>query len=195
MEPQIFQQSVPYTKANGQAAEAKVPLVDIPSGTLLFRGIKLPDISMGADPRNFVRDFLGEPKGGQFCLEPTRNNFFYPFPYTPFGAHIYGERFNAIMIYQTTRNLRIACMINPSKWIRGGDIKRFDGTAPIQRCNKFSYTCKEGLTQEQQDKINETKSWDNCIRPEWAVESGVSGWMAIADYDSLDNFDVPGKQI
>ena len=192
MEPQVFTKKVPYVKANGNQAEAYVPLVDIPSGTLLFRGIRLPDVQKGEDPRKFVRDFLGQPQGGHFCLEPTRNNFFYPFPHVVFGANIYGERFNAVMIYQTSRNLRIACMISPSKWIRGGEIKRFDGTAPIQRCNKFPYGCFEGMTEEQIAKASETKSWDNCIRPEWAVESGVSGWMAIADYESLDNFDVPG---
>lgn len=192
MEPAVFQMRVPYTKANGQAAETQVPLVDIPSGTLLFRGIKLPDTSKGEDPRLFLRDFLGDPQGGHFCLSPTHNVFFYPFPHVPFGAHTVGDRFNAMMIYQTTRNLRIACMISPSKWIRGGDIKRLDGTAPIQRCNKLPYTCAKEMTPEELAAENEVKSWDNCIRPEWAVSSGVSGWMAIADYDSLDNFDVRG---
>jgi hypothetical protein len=32
------------------------------------------------------------------------------------------------------------------------------------------------------------KAWDNCIHPDFAREKKVSGWMAIADYDSLDNF-------
>jgi hypothetical protein len=32
------------------------------------------------------------------------------------------------------------------------------------------------------------KAWDNCIHPDFAREKNVSGWMAIADYDSLDNF-------
>lgn len=194
MEPNVFSMKVPYVKASGQSAEVNVPLVDIPSGTLLFRGIKLPDIEKGEDPRLFVRDFLGQPQGDHFCLSPIHNVFFYPFPHVPFGAHTVGSTFNAMMIYQTTRNLRIACMINPSKWIRGGDIKRLDGTAPIQRCNKFSYSCREGMTPEEIAKEDEVKSWDNCIRPEWAVSSGVSGWMAIADYDSLDNFDVRGTQ-
>lgn len=194
MEPAVFSMRVPYTKASGQTAEANVPLVDIPSGTLLFRGIRLPDVSNGEDSRIFLRDFLGDPHGDHFCLSPTHNVFFYPFPHVPFGAHTVGNRFNAVMIYQTSRNLRVACMINPSKWIRGGEIKRFDGTAPIQRCNKLPFTCfqDKDMSEEQRIKEEEMKSWDNCIRPEWAMESGVAGWMAIADYDSIDNFNVRG---
>lgn len=187
MEAGVFQQEVPFTKASGEASSMKVPFLDIPSGTLLFRGTKLPDIKKGEDPRRFVGEFLGTLEGSKFCMMPVRNVFFYPFPHVSFGANIYGEQFNAITIYQTTRNLRVVCMTSPSKWIRGGDIKRFDGTAPVQRCNKFPYQCKKTVSDEH-------KSWDNCIRPEFAKEYGVAGWMAIADYDSLDNFDVKGRQ-
>ena len=187
MEAPVFQQEVPFTKASGEASKMNVPFLDIPSGTLLFRGVKLPDIKKGEDPRNFVSEFLGNVEGDKFCLMPVRNVFFYPFPHVSFGANIYGEQFNAILIYQTTRNLRLVCMTSPSKWIRGGDIKRFDGTAPIQRCNKFPYRCEKTVSDE-------TKAWDNCIRPEFAKEYGIAGWMAIADYDSLDNFDVKGRQ-
>lgn len=186
MEVPVFQQEIPFTKASGEASKMNVPFLDIPSGTLLFRGVKLPDVKKGEDPRSFVSEFLGSVEGDRFCLMPVRNVFFYPFPHVSFGANIYGEQFNAILIYQTTRNLRLVCMTSPSKWIRGGDIKRFDGTAPIQRCNKFPYRCEKTVSDE-------TKAWDNCLRPEFAQEYNVAGWMAIADYDSLDNFDVKGR--
>jgi hypothetical protein len=36
------------------------------------------------------------------------------------------------------------------------------------------------------ERKREVKSWDNCIHP---LYPGLSGWMAIADYDALDSFD------
>ena len=71
------------------------PLVDLPIGTLLFRGVKLPDVANGDDARLFVREFLGMPNGDSFCLSPVTNVFFYPFPYVAFGADHVGVKFNA----------------------------------------------------------------------------------------------------
>jgi hypothetical protein len=184
MEDRVFPQSIPYTKADGSSAKAELQFVDIPAGTLLFRGVRLPDISKGDDPRYFYRDFLGDVVGSTFCLVPTHNVFFYPFPYIPFGAHTVGERFNAIQIYVTRRQLRLVCMTSPAPQFRGTP-KQFDGTAPIQRCDKFSYSCK-ALSKEEEAKEAEVKSWDNCLSPTYAKEAKVNGWMAIADYDSLD---------
>ena len=187
MEPLLFQKQVAYTKANGSAASVNVPLVDLPIGTLLFRGVTLPDLSKGDDARSFVREFLGIPNGSSHCLSPVTNVFFYPFPYVAFGADHVGVKFNAIEIYVVMKPLRIAAMVKPSDWIRGGAIKDFDGTAPIQRCEKFDFPCRE-LTPEEKAKEDEAKTWDNCIRPEFAVAEGVAGWMARADLDSLDVF-------
>lgn len=188
MQPLLFHEDVAYTKANGQAATAKVPLVDLPAGTLLFRGVKLPDVSKGEDARMFLRDFLGYPEGGQFCLTPTHNVFFYPIPFVPFGAHTVGEWFNAIQIYVTVKPVRVVSMVAPSKWIRGGDTKKYDGTAPLQRCHRLPYSCK-AMTAEEKAKNDKLKQWDNCIRPEYAVSAGVNGWMAMTDLESLDMFD------
>ena len=179
----------PYTKASGEKSTLGVPLVEIPAGTLLFRGVQLPNPKKDEDPRLFVRDWLGYPRGDRFCMTPTQNTFFYTSPYVPFGAHTVGEWFNAIMVYQTVKDLRIVAMISPSDWTRGGkEIKSFDGTAPIQRCDKFDYSCLESKTSIEAKKEKEQKSWDNCIEPGFAQTNHVSGWMAIADYDSLDNF-------
>jgi hypothetical protein len=185
----IYNEKVPYTKGDGSSASIDVPMFEIPAGTLLFRGIQLPNPKKDEDPRLFVRDWLGYPIGDRFCMTPTQNTFFYTSPYVPFGAHTVGEWFNGIMVYQTVRNLRVVSMIGPSKWIRGGrEIKALDGTAPIQRCDKFDYTCLEDPKSAQAVKEKELKAWDNCIHPDFAKNYQVSGWMAIADYDSLDNY-------
>jgi hypothetical protein len=184
-----YNEKVPYTKGDGSSASIDVPMFEIPAGTLLFRGIQLPNPKKDEDPRLFVRDWLGYPIGDRFCMTPTQNTFFYTSPYVPFGAHTVGEWFNAIMVYQTVRNLRVVSMIGPSKWIRGGrEIKALDGTAPIQRCDKFNYTCLDDPKSAQAVKEKELKAWDNCIHPDFAKNYQVSGWMAIADYDSLDNY-------
>jgi hypothetical protein len=184
-----YTETIPYTKANGSSANLKLPMVEIPAGTLLFRGIQLPNPKRDEDPRLFVRDWLGYPSGDRFCMTPTHNTFFYTSPYVPFGAHTVGEWFNAILVCQTVRNLRLVNMISPSDMTRGGkEIKALDGTAPIQRCDKFDYSCIEDKTSKEAKKEKELKAWDNCIHPDFARENKVSGWIAIADYDSLDNF-------
>ena len=187
MEPLLFHRDIPYVKGNGAAASMHAPLVDLPIGTLLFRGVKLPDVANGDDARLFVREFLGMPNGDSFCLSPVTNVFFYPFPYVAFGADHVGVKFNAAEVYVVVKPLRVFSMVKPSKWIRGGNLKDFDGTAPIQRCDKFDFPCKE-LTPEEKAKEDQAKTWDNCIRPEFGAAEGVAGWMAMADLDSLDVF-------
>ena len=178
-----------YTKANGTTASLKVPMVEIPAGTLLFRGIQLPNPKRDEDPRMFVRDWLGYPSGDRFCMTPTHNTFFYTTPYVPFGAHTVGEWFNAILVCQTVRNIRLVNLISPSSMSRGGkEIKSLDGTAPIQRCDKLDYSCIANKESKEAKKEKELKAWDNCIHPDFARDKKVSGWIAIADYDSLDNF-------
>ncbi len=185
----VNEEFISYTKANGAAASIQLPFVELPAGTLLFRGVQLPNPKKDEDPRLFVRDWLGYPKGDRFCLTPTHNTFFYTTPFVPFGAHTVGEWYNAVLVCQLVKDVRVVCMIGPSKWVRGGkEIKAMDGTAPIQRCDKFDYSCIDDKTSRQAKIEKEQKSWDNCIRPEFAKEKNFSGWMAIADFDSLDNF-------
>lgn len=185
----LYTEKITYTKANGTAATIDVPFVEIPAGTLLFRGIQLPNPKRDEDPRLFVRDWLGYPKGDRFCMTPTHNTFFYTSPFVPFGAHTVGEWFNGILVCQTVKNLRLVNMISPSDWTRGGkEIKALDGTAPIQRCDKFDYTCIDNEKSLEFKREKELKAWDNCVHPDFAQAKKVSGWLAIADYDSLDNF-------
>ena len=96
----IYYEDIPYTKANGKDAEIEVPFYELPTGTLLFRGVQLPNPAKDEDPRLFVRDWLGYPVGDRFCMTPTKNTFFYTSPYVPVGAHTVGEWFNSIMVYQ-----------------------------------------------------------------------------------------------
>lgn len=185
----IYNVDYQYQKADGSPGSLSVPLFEIPAGTLLFRGVQLPNPKKDEDPRLFVRDWLGYPRGDRFCMTPTHNTFFYTTPYVPFGAHTVGDWFNAIMVYQTVKDLRVVSMISPSKMTRGGkEIKSLGGGAPIQRCDKFDYSCFESKTAAEAKKEKELKAFDNCINPTFAAETNTSGWMAIADYDSLDNF-------
>lgn len=185
----IYKENFSYMKADGGSTILELPLFEVPAGTLLFRGVQLPNPKLDEDPRLFVRDWLGYPRGDRFCMTPTHNTFFYTSPYVPFGAHTVGEWFNAVLICITVKPVKVVAMISPSQWTRGGkEIKALDGTAPIQRCDKFDYTCIPSSTSLEAKKEKELKAWDNCIRPEFAMTNTVSGWLAIADYDSLDNF-------
>ena len=115
MEPAVFSQTLPYTTLSGIDKEITLQLVDIPAGTLLFRGIRLPDIAKGDDSRSFIRDFLGDPVGDSFCMTPVHNVFFYPFPYVPFGAHTVGKRFNAMNVYVTRKTIQVMVQDSDSK--------------------------------------------------------------------------------
>ena len=178
--------------------------VDIPAGTVLFRGERLPDED--EDLRNFYRDFLGSiGADGKFCMPPTYNVFFYPFPYVAFGADDYGERFNALQMYVTRKKVTLACMIGPSDKVRGSP-KGFDMFMPIMRCNNVykmdteafeSILC--GAVGDRKDKKLDAMSFDNCLNPYYMdslkKSSGtqLNGWMAIAEGDSFDIFEGKGR--
>jgi hypothetical protein len=169
-----------YKSASGEEKEAKVDLITLPPGTLLFRGVRIPNPSLGQDFRYFYRDFLGDPEpDGKMCVSPTHNVFFYPFPFVPFGIHDMGITFDSIQLVVLVHPITVISTINPSTMVRGS-VKQFDGTAPFQRCDKFSFDC-----HPQSPKELEAKAYDNCLNPEYQVKSGVRGWMAIADLDSL----------
>ena len=75
----------------GTPAEFDFPMVTLPPGTVLFRGVKIPNTAEGDDARYFYKDYLGDPEDKDtVCLNPTHNTFFYPFPYVAFGAHNVG---------------------------------------------------------------------------------------------------------
>lgn len=183
-----------------------VSFVDIPAGTVLFRGERLPDED--EDLRNFYRDFLGSiGADGRFCLPPTYNVFFYPFPYVAFGAEDYGQRFNALQMYVTRKKVTLVCMISPAYKVRGSPIGH-DAFMPIMRCNKVYQMDPEafepilcGSTGDRKDKKLDAMSFDNCLNPYYmdalkkqgSTEIPIHGWMAIAEKDSFDIYEGKGR--
>jgi hypothetical protein len=193
-EPKVFRKDVVYADKKGAVKTMKLDLVDIPAGTLLFRGITLPDTEKGGDARLFLQDFLGEFKDGKYCLSPTFNTFFFPSPYVSLRTYKERTKYNAIMVYQTNVSVRMVCMISPSKEVRSS-FKKYDGTAPVQRCNNFVNPCRTYETEEEEKAYMERRGYDNCIHPDFAMEEGVLGWMALASFDSIDAFRKPSKAL
>ena len=166
-----------FQTSQGLSESVDLPLITLPAGTVLFRGIRMDQ----EDPRYFYRDFLGDPEGPtNMCLSPTHNVFFYPFPYVPFGVHQVGSTFQAIQIVVLVHSATVVCSIRPSPMVRGTAL-RYSGNAPYQRCSKLNYDCHPLTPKEL-----EAKSFDNCLLPDYQVRSGTRGWMAIADLDSLN---------
>lgn len=173
-----------YTDPLGAEASYDLPLVTLPAGTVLFRGVKLPNGSRGDDIRYMYRDFLGNPEAdGVVCMSPVHNVFFYPFPHIFFGTHTIGASFNMLEIVVLVHPVNVVCATSPSSWVRGQG-QRYGGTAPWQRCGSFigpEYDCHPITYKE-----TEAKQYDNCLLPEYQVRSGTRGWMAIADLDSIN---------
>lgn len=169
-----------YKDAFGVDKQIDLPLVTLPPGTLLFRGVKIPHPSEGEDVRYFYRDYLGDPEpDGRMCLSPVHNVFFYPFPFVAFGAHNIGETFQSMKLVVLVHPVTFICAISPSPLVRGTP-HGLDGTAPWQRCARYSFECHQPSLKEL-----DAKDFDNCIDPSYQARSGVHGWMAIADLDSL----------
>lgn len=173
-----------FTDDAGAAQSYDLPLVTLPAGTVLFRGVKIPDKSVGQDIRYFYRDFLGSPEGnGTVCMSPVHNVFFYPFPHVFYGTHTIGATFNMLEIVVLVHPVNVVCATSPSSWVRGQG-QRYSGTAPWQRCSSFEgpdVDCHPATGKE-----SEAKRYDNCLLPEYQVRSGTRGWMAIADLDSIN---------
>ena len=173
-----------FTSAAGVPSSVDLPLVTIPAGTVLFRGLRIPNPAKGEDVRHFYRDYLGDPEGPQYvCLSPIHNVYFYPFPYVAFGAQTVGATFTMMQMVVLVHPVTVVCALSPSDFVRGRGL-RDDGTAPWQRCSNFAGSgidCHTRTGAEQR-----ALSYDNCLRPEYQARSGTRGWMAIADRDSLN---------
>lgn len=171
----------------------EIPYVDLPEGTLLFRGINLPDSKKGDNNYKFYSDFLGIPSDDspEYCLNPTTNVFFYTCPYVSFGAHRVGEKYNAIQVYVANKNLRVVNMVAPSQWTRGTP-NGLNEKSPIQRCDKIKTKSCDIESKKNEEGVD-TKKFDNCIDPLFAQKHGFAGWMAIGSLDSL-NYVFPDKK-
>jgi hypothetical protein len=173
-----------FKDAAGVDQTVDLPLVTLPAGTVLFRGVKIPDVSAAQDVRYLYRDFLGNPEAdGVVCMSPVHNVFFYPLPHIAFGTHTIGQTFTMLELVVLVHPVNVVCAISPSSWVRGQG-QRYSGTAPWQRCGNFDgpeVDCHPPSMTEFQ-----AKGYDNCLLPEYQVRSGTRGWMALADLDSLN---------
>ena len=173
-----------FKDAAGVDVSVDLPLVTLPAGTVLFRGVKIPDKSQAQDIRYLYRDFLGNPEAdGIVCMSPVHNVFFYPTPHVAFGTHTIGKSFNMLEMVVLVHPVNLVSAISPSSWVRGQG-QRYSGTAPWQRCDTFKgpdVDCHPPSFTEQ-----DAKRYDNCLLPEYQVRSGTRGWMALADLDAIN---------
>ena len=176
----------------------RVPVVDVPAGTLLFRAIKLKDASED-NGRSFFTDMLGIPSdifnpGGEpgFCLYPTQNMFAFPFPYIGFGVDDWTTKkpiwtkYNAFIVYVTTRTRPYVSMVLPTAGARGTP-KGHDiiEHAAVRRCDKFGTPCFRD--KEMIEKSLTYLGYDNCIHPTFMKKTGVVGTIALSAHDSFGN--------
>lgn len=175
----------PGTAASAGTTESiDLPLVTLPPGTILFRGVRM-STRTPQDKLKFYRDFLGDPmEDGTVCLDPTHNTFFYPYPYPTLGAHDVGKTYNAIAVYVLVHPTNVIANMSPSEWVRGFG-NRYHGNAPYQRCTEF-LPLKCPKPEYSTYLGSKALAYDNCINPDYAVSSGVRGWMALADLDSFE---------
>jgi hypothetical protein len=176
---QITQTKEDFTDAVGLPKSIDLPLITLPPGTVLFRGMKVPNPAE-VDARVFYKDYLGDPEGSKVCMRPTQNVFFYPFPYVAFGANQVGKTFDMMQMVVLVHPVTVICSISPSQWVRGMG-QRYGGTAPYRRCDSFPLSCHP-LTQAEKEGLR----YDNCLSPEYQIRSGTRGWMALADLDSFN---------
>ena len=177
---------LPETKHKGG-----LPVLTLPAGTVLFRGVRLPNVGDKEDARYFYRDYLGDPMpSGSTCVSSTHNTFFYPFPYLPFGTNEVGQRFHSMQAVVLVHPVTVVCSIEPSTWMRGDAWKSSSPDAPYARCINFDYGCRDMTAEEL-----EARQYDNCLNPEFAQRSGVRGWMAIAAMDAIKSRKMERKSV
>ncbi len=171
--------NVPYM-LKGERQNVELHYVTLPAGTVLFRGLRIPNPGANEDIRYFYRDYLGDPEGPiQVCLQPTHNVFFFTLPYIAFGVNQQGPKFHSQQAVVLVHPITLICMMAPSPLGRA-DGFNYPPEAPLTRCHRHHFDCHK-ITEEERER----KKYDNCLNPTYAKESGVRGWTAIAGYDSL----------
>jgi len=174
-----------YITDQGKKNSLQLPLVTLPVGTILFRGVTLPNTEGQEDVRYFYRDYIGDPyEKEQVCLSPTHNVFFYPFPYVSFGAHDIGVKFKCIQVVVLVKPMNIVSAIGPYRFVRA-QTWIYTGTAPFKRCSYYTLHCKDKLPEADLAREKDIASFDNCLSPEYQERTGTRGWMALAQLDTL----------
>lgn len=174
-----------------QPGDRSVDIVEIPAGTLLFKTLRLSDEPIQAE-RQLFADILGYPTETEFCLNPVQNVFTFPIPYVGFGLYDWTtsqptwKKYNAFIAYVVTRDTKMVCQISPSKDVRGTGKGYRSPNSIIRRCDKFPDGLACAKTEASKKALQQANSYDNCINPARKAETGVNGWIAIAEGDSID---------
>ncbi len=172
-----------YVDAQLKGEPGKLPVVDLPTGTLLFKATQI------IDARSMFFDFLGRVSAEGFCQTPYQNVFTFPLPYVGFGLYHKDvsnpawNKFNAFQVYVLNANHSFVNMIKPSPIMRGhphGYKKTGDS---IQRCDIYGPLCKPSTLTD--DEWNVFLNYDNCINRDFARKTGIMGSISIADNDSI----------
>jgi hypothetical protein len=172
-----------YIDAQLKGAPGRLPIVDLPTGTLLFKATQI------IDARSMFFDFLGRVSPEGFCQSPYQNVFTFPLPYVGFGlfhkdvTNPAWNKFNAFQVYVLNANHSFVNMIKPSPMMRGHPHDYDKKGDSIQRCDTYGPICKPStLTDEE---WNVFLNYDNCIHRKFAQKTGIMGSISIADNDSI----------
>jgi len=174
-----------------QPGDRSVQIVEIPAGTILFKTQMLSDDPVQAR-RELYKDLLGYPTATGFCLNPVQNVFTFPIPYVGFGLYDWTTdkpawmKFNTFIAYVLTKPTKMVCQISPSPDVRGtGKGYRLPNSL-ILRCDKFPQGLDCAKDKKTANALRKANAYDNCINPARKRETGVNGWIAIAEGDSID---------
>ena len=150
-----------YTLSNGKTFNTII----IPKGTILFRGI-----DFNSNSENIVRDLFGtNDGGGNFCVDPHLNKFFYPSPFVSESINKYPIHGIFIINY----DIEIVLMVLPSLDVRE---KKGDLFSPYVPCTSISDKdkCKEKRNPE-----------DPCLSELFIKEyPDIQGYIAIHRKDA-----------
>lgn len=135
----------------------------LPKGTMLFRGIRKSTSSKGFD----VMGPWSSEYGDKNCIPPNYQVYFYPYPFASNTIGIKG--LNRMMIYVTTQDIQMLCLVSPSQYTRASLDKNI-----ITRCSDISsFGC--GL---------QGRAYDSCFTKDYMdTFPDVTGILAIAKTD------------
>jgi hypothetical protein len=139
---------------------AKIPIITIPKGTLLFRAV-----------RHSEGDFSGaDVSPGKRCIPKNYNVFFYMNPYVP-EIHPELAKVPNVDVYETPHDLKVVSMVRPSPYSRGSHRKT--DTFAMIACDQIKDTCLKG------------REYDPCFKDEFLeMFPDVHGWVAVGRSDS-----------
>jgi len=148
---------------------AKIPILTIPKGTLLFRAV-----------RHSEGDFSGaDVSPGKRCIPKNYNVFFYMNPFVP-EIHPELSKVPNVDVYETPHDLKVVSMVRPSPYSRGSHHK--SGEFPMISCDQIKDTCLKG------------RDYDPCFKDEFLETfPDIHGWVAVGRSDSKKLLDAMKK--